>query len=87
MADARALHLNMVGAYTGAEGKVVRRGVQDSLLEPGRGRPNPGVQLDLIATDLMIEAICAVEGIGAGTRREVAWQILHAYTHHRGQLA
>ena len=55
-------------ASTGAEGKVVRGGVHGSLLEPRWGRPLPGVQLDLVAADVMVVVVCAVERVRTGTR-------------------
>lgn len=71
------LHLKMVVASTGAEGKVVGGGVHGSLLEPCWGRPLPGVQLDLVAADFVTVVVCAVEGVSTGTRREITWQLLH----------
>lgn len=73
------LHLQMEVARTGAEGKIVGGRVHGGLLEPCWGRAYPGVQLDLVATDVMIVVVCAVEGVGTGTRREVSWQVLHPY--------
>ena len=70
----------MEGASTGAEGKVIGRGVQGCLLEPCWGRANPCVQLDLIAADLVMQPICAVEGVCAGTWQKVPRQVLHTYS-------
>ena len=63
-------------ASTSAEGIVVGRRLQGSLLEPCLGWPLPGVQLDLMAADIMLGVVCAVEGVSTGTRREVTWQLL-----------
>lgn len=64
-------------ASTGAEGKVIGGGVQGGLLEPCRRRPLPGLQLDLVAADVVIVDVCAVKRVSTGTRREVPWQFLH----------
>ena len=60
-------------ASTGAEGKVIGGGVQGGLLEPCRGRPLPRLQLDLVAADVAIVTVCAVERVSTGTGREVTW--------------
>jgi len=75
-----ATHLQMVVTGTAAESIIVGAWVHGGLLEPGWGGPLPCVQLDLMAGDVMTVAVCAVEGVGTGTRREVPWQGLYTCT-------